>query len=135
MRCLAGMPVVVGLGCLLAGCSQALPSRAIGPVELGAADNGRTIQVAPETVVRITLDSNVTTGYSWKLSPLTIGAVEKTKQEYIAPQSQMVGAGGREVWTFTTRTAGRVPLRLEYIRPWEKDVAPARMFEITLDVR
>jgi inhibitor of cysteine peptidase len=136
MNRLLAVAAVVGLGLLFAGCSQGTSSsRDAGRVELGAADNGKKVQVAPDTVVQITLDSNVTTGYSWKLAPLESRVVEKTKQEYIAPDSQRAGAGGEEVWTFTTRAAGETPLRLEYVRPWEKDVAPAKTFEVTVVVK
>jgi inhibitor of cysteine peptidase len=104
-------------------------------VNLGAADNGKTVQLAPNAIVQITLDSNVTTGYSWKLVPLESRVIEQTKQEYIAPESQKAGAGGREVWTFTARAAGQTSLRLEYVRPWETNVAPVKAFQVTLDVR
>jgi inhibitor of cysteine peptidase len=145
MNRLLTIAAVAGLTCLLVGCSQTSPGQSAAPqtrpaqgaerVNLGLADNGKTLQLAPGAVVQITLDSNVTTGYSWKLAKLDTAAVEQTKQEYIAPKTERVGAGGQEVWTFTARSAGRTPLRLEYIRPWEEKVAPAKVFEITLVVR
>ncbi len=132
---LAGIAVIGGVSALLAGCSQAASDLGAGPVELVASDSGRTLQIAGQAVVRVTLDSNITTGYSWKLAPLEGGVVEQTKQEYIAPQTQAMGAGGREVWTFTARNAGRTPLRLEYVQPWMAQAKPAKVFEVTLVVR
>jgi inhibitor of cysteine peptidase len=104
-------------------------------VDLGFPDAGKTVELAPNAVVRVSLDSNVTTGYAWTLKSLDTQIVEKTKQEYVAPQTTAVGAGGVEVWTFTARSTGRTTLRLEYARSWETNVAPAKTFELTLVVR
>jgi inhibitor of cysteine peptidase len=54
-----------------------------------------------------------TTGYQWKLSDdFTEGIVKLVKSEYVAPETEMVGAGGKEVWTFKETTVD-----LEYVRP------------------
>ena len=42
-----------------------------------------------------------TTGDQWQLHDnLKEGVVKLVKSEYVAPETKMVGAGGKEVWTF-----------------------------------
>ena len=84
----------------------------------------------------ITLDSNPTTGYQWKLSDnLTEGIVKLVKLEYLAPETEMVGTGGKEVWTFEGVRPGETTIDLEYVRPWETGVEPVvvKSFGVTVE--
>lgn len=86
----------------------------------------------------ITLDSNPTTGYQWRLAgQFPARKLRLVKSSYRRPSGRLVGAGGREIWTFEALAAGRATLRFEYIRPWEKDVPPARTrtFEVAIAAR
>lgn len=82
---------VTGLICLTAGCSQASRTPEGGPANLTLADSGKTLAVAPGDVVQVTLESNITTGYSWKLVPLNTQVIEQTKQEYVARKRSRSG--------------------------------------------
>lgn len=134
-RLLCNLAVLAGLLGGLTGCSQVSGRPDDGQLALGAADSDRTVHCKPGGVVQITLDSNVTTGYSWKLVPLEARAVEQTSQEYIAPKTPAAGAGGKEIWKFTARAAGQAVIRLQYVRPWETNVPPARTFQVTVIVK
>jgi len=84
----------------------------------------------------ITLDSNATTGYSWRLSDkFTEGVVKSLGSEYTPPETQRKGAGGKEIWRFKAVAAGKTTITLEYVRPWEKGVAPAmvKSFGVTVE--
>ena len=64
-------------------------------------------------------------GYQWKLyDNLTEGVVKLVKSEYLAPDTKMVGAGGKEVWMFKAVEPGETTVDLEYVRPWETGVEP-----------
>ena len=83
----------------------------------------------------ITLDSNPTTGYSWRLSSnLPEGIVKLLGSGYQPPANRLKGAGGKETWKFKAVAAGRTIITLEYLRPWEKDKPPAatKNFSITV---
>jgi predicted secreted protein len=59
------------------------------------------------------------------------------KSDY-APNPQAadrMGAGGTQALRFTAKSAGKVELKLGYARPWEKDMAPAKTFVVTVVVR
>ena len=83
----------------------------------------------------ITLDSNPTTGYSWKLSDsFPKGIIKLLGSEYQPPVTRRKGAGGKEIWRFKTLAVGKTTITLEYLRPWEKDKPPAatKTFSITV---
>ena len=75
----------------------------------------------------ITLESNPTTGYQWQLAkPLDEGILKFIGSEYKAPETELLGAGGKEVWTFKAVNRGIAEISLKYVRLWEKDVPPAK---------
>jgi len=83
----------------------------------------------------ITLDSNPTTGYSWKLpEKFSEGIIKLVNHEFQPPETQRKGAGGKEIWRFKAVTAGKTTITLDYVRLWEKDKEPAKKstFEITV---
>ncbi|MDD5422463.1 MAG: protease inhibitor I42 family protein [Candidatus Omnitrophica bacterium] len=114
---------------------------AIGGVQ--AADNqgvfpdpSLVIEAKAGKDVVITLESNRTTGFEWQLSePLDKNIIEFKSSEYIASDGKLVGAGGKEVWTFRAIGAGKTFIVMKYARPWEKDVAPAMKEIFTISVK
>ena len=73
----------------------------------------------------ITLDSNPTTGYQWKLlGGFKWDVVEPGDAEYVATETQRIGAGGKDNWTFKAVGPGETTMTFEYFRPWEKGVDP-----------
>lgn len=111
----------------------------LAEVALGAADQGRQIELAPGQKVAITLESNPTTGFSWQVAGVDgavlkqVGEVEFTAS---APEDQqLVGAGGSETLRFEAQAAGQTTLSLAYLRPWEEGVEPLETFTIEIIVR
>jgi inhibitor of cysteine peptidase len=83
----------------------------------------------------ITLESNRTAGYQWQLAqPLDKAMLELVGSEYKAGESKLIGAGGVEVWTFRAVGAGKTLISFKYVRPWEKDIPPAREVTFTIVV-
>jgi inhibitor of cysteine peptidase len=113
------------------------PSPAIGPVaqwspadrSLGEAvfsDPARPVSVRVGQTFTLKLRSNPTTGYVWALAePLSEGIIRFIGREYSAEKTDRVGAGGAEIWTFRAVGIGETQIGLKYVRPWEKDTAPA----------
>jgi inhibitor of cysteine peptidase len=96
-----------------------------------------TVGVGDELVV--TLDSNPnSTGFSWALVSISnTSVVMNVSNEYIPNPTptgeQIVGSGGKEVWTFKALAAGTSKIEMMYARPWES-VEPAARFNITVTV-
>lgn len=83
----------------------------------------------------ITLPSNPTTGYQWKLgNKPNSKVVSDVVSEYNAPAEPIPGRGGTETWTFMAAGKGTTAIVLKYIRPWERTAKPARtqVFNVTV---
>ena len=105
-------------------------------VAVDASNSGEEAEVATGGSVVITLDSNATTGYEWRLAEgLDEGILSLVGSEYIAPETTLVGAGGQEVWTFEAVGKGEATISLEYVRPWEEGVPAADTFNLTVVVK
>ena len=113
--------IIIALAVLfLAGYRDSYGQNTAGPVST-------TIEVNLGENVVIALDSNHTTGFSWQLAkPLDNNLLEFGETRYETGGTRLIGAGGKEVWTFKTFKKGKTELSLKYVRPWEKNVAPAK---------
>ncbi|MDD5668199.1 MAG: protease inhibitor I42 family protein [Actinomycetota bacterium] len=84
-------------------------------------DPATLIQVEKGEEFAVVLASNPTTGYQWKLAePLESEIVVLVKTEYEAPDTELLGAGGEEKWTFMAEGLGHTSITLSYVRPWEE---------------
>lgn len=87
--------------------------------------NEINITVGKEFV--ITLDANATTGYEWQLaSPIDDSLIRLVSSEYVPDKTNLVGSGGKSVWTFKAIRAGKTQISFKYIRPWEKNIPPVK---------
>lgn len=85
--------------------------------EVTAQDAGTTVELVTDDEVVITLESNVTTGFAWTLARAPDDEVlELVDSTYVEPETELVGAGGEEVWTFRAIGAGATDLELSYER-------------------
>ena len=122
------------IGVLLSGCRSRQGFTPPRP-QRGGKEGGQIEAVAGKTFT-VTLESNPTTGYRWRLvSPLDESVVRLLDTKYEPRRPGLLGAGGLERWTFRAEHAGRADIRLEYVRPWEKGVPPARTARFTIRVR
>lgn len=94
------------------------------------------VEVAVGHEFGVTLAANATTGYHWELAaPLDTAIVELVSNEYQAPRTDLLGAGGQEIWTFRAIARGQTVIELKYVRPWEKDVPPVETASFTVIVQ
>jgi inhibitor of cysteine peptidase len=102
----------------------------------GNADVTDRLDVGVNEEFHITLASNATTGYHWELAePPNNAVVRLVTSEYRPPKTNLVGAGGHEIWTFRAVSPGQTVIRLKYVRPWEKDVPPVKTVSYIISVR
>ena len=128
----AGLMVVAALS--LVACAEELagPGEPGEPVETGEhhytcndfMQQNHVVEeanIATGESLTVTLGSNPTTGFQWS-EEASIGDPTVLKQvthEYIEPDSELVGAAGKEKWTFEALKPGATTVSLEYSRPWE----------------
>lgn len=70
----------------------------------------------------VILESNPSTGYTWRINPSHDKEVlEFIGAGYDAPKEPMPGASGEEVFTFQVMKPGQTQISFSYIRPWEPE--------------
>lgn len=93
-----------------------------------------TIDTSVGQTFTITLDSNPTTGFSWK--PLyDTTQLSLAGSSYLAPTSSALGAGGQEQFTFRALKRGGATITFTYARSWETNVPPAQTRVYTVNVK
>jgi inhibitor of cysteine peptidase len=101
-------------------------------VHLRAKDSGRSIRVKVKDKISLELEENPTTGFGWQIAQLPF-LLELVDSDYQPDAPQRCGSGGLRTWQFVVARSGSGTLRLEYGRPWEKDVGPMSTFEVSLE--
>jgi inhibitor of cysteine peptidase len=95
------------------------------------ADNGKTITIFLDDILTLNLDGNPTTGFMWKIDSVDRDCLQIVEQSY-QPSSNLVGSGGVFSFSFHAGKAGSSPLSVVYTRPWERNIPPAKSFQITV---
>ena len=113
------------------GAQQKSPSSVIA---IADQDDGKDIDLPARDTLVVRLESNPSTGYSWAIkgdpSPLKLvkSSTKKTGQN-----GHAVGAPVTQEFRLTAVSAGIASLSLEYRRPWEHNVAPAKTFQVRVN--
>jgi inhibitor of cysteine peptidase len=83
----------------------------------------------------ISLEANPSTGYSWELTgPLDDKVVVELGSDHEPGTGTGVGVPGHQLFRFQAVGAGTATIGLQYVRPWETGVAPAKTSEFTVNV-
>ncbi len=144
-RLLLAVIAVASVFLLVAGCATLGLSASFvkdaelgnsGPIVLTEQDAGGAIEAVEGQELSVRLSSNRTTGFGWVVAdpgPLR----QRGESTYEAPQASpgVVGAGGNETFTFKADAVGSGTLKLEYRRPWEKDVPAEQEWDVTVTVK
>lgn len=84
----------------------------------------------------VNLPANPTTGYQWSVVRFNKKLLTLSGSVYQKPDTQLMGAGGRMIYTFTVnkeRTAPKVTrLVFQYARPWEKQDTTGSMQKVVV---
>lgn len=99
------------------------------------ADAGHLIALRIGQELVLNLDSNPSTGYRWVQAETEKPVLVVLGKPAYKPASRLPGAGGLESWTFRAVERGEQSLKLEYLRPWEKNTPPAKTILLHFTVR
>jgi predicted secreted protein len=82
----------------------------------------------------VTLGSNPTTGYQWQVAGIgDTNLVKFMQSTYVPPQSNLLGAPGKQILTFEALKQGRTIISLGYVRPWEPwNIADSKIIDVTI---
>jgi len=69
----------------------------------------------------VSLCANPTTGFEWEEVKIeNESIIYQIERNYVSPEAAgVVGASGKEVWSFNSGSSGTTTLIFEYSRPWE----------------
>ncbi len=98
----------------------------------------KEINVTAGNSFTVTLCSNPTTGFQWseaaQINDPTV--IQQTNHKSVPPESEgMVGAPGKQVWTFKALKKGTSNVSVEYSQPWEGGDKGAWTFNLTVTVK
>ncbi len=97
--------------------------------------NDTTVKTTVGKEFLITLDANATTGYEWQLAtPIDDNLIKLVSSEYVPDKTDLVGSGGKSIWTFKAIRIGKAQIFFKYIRSWEKEARPAKEAGYLIDI-
>lgn len=130
---LALIGTVIAISFCLLACSQA-------PKQVAVDDSysGKEVELGVGGSLTVTLESNATTGFQWTeqavISNQTV--LEQVSHQFKAPaDTGMVGAPGKEIWTFKALKKGKSTVSMEYSQAWEGGEKAAQTFDLTVVVK
>jgi len=113
-----------------------LPSRAsAGMVTVTEADNGRELTLSRGDTLEVSLPATSGTGFTWQTVPIADPLAKPVGEMKFKTDHAIPGASGNQVFRFLVDTSGTGTIEMRYIRPWEKDTPPAKVFKLLLIVR
>jgi predicted secreted protein len=112
------------------------PPPVTGTVQVTAKDNGKVVAAAVGNLVRITLESNPSTGYNWELRDFEYGAAIFNSSDLVARKSGnvLMGAPGDTIIVLQAVEPGTQQITAVYRRPWEAPDQFAATFSFQLEV-
>jgi inhibitor of cysteine peptidase len=110
-------------------------ARKVQTIIVTEADNGRKLSLARRDVLVVSLRTTPGTGYGWTPQPVDRNVLRQMgSPEVVQDSNPMPGSPAAQVFRFAAAGTGSTTLTLDYARPWEKGVAPARTFSLKITV-
>ncbi|MCL7413672.1 MAG: protease inhibitor I42 family protein [ANME-2 cluster archaeon] len=94
--------------------------------------NGSNMELKTGDIFYINLNENPTTGFSWQMN--TTDGLVVVSDEYIAPDTGLVGAGGVHEWEMRAVAPGTQQVTAVYRRSWEDVTGDEQIFGFTIEV-
>ncbi len=84
--------------------------------------------------VYIELCSNPSTGFKWNYDMSGDSALKEEGYDFEEPDGDVVGASGKEVWTFEAIEKGTTVINMEYSQPWQGGIKGEWTYRINVVV-
>lgn len=106
------------------------------PSNIEVSEDQKIVEVKKGQKFTINLTSNPSTGYVWSIDDIyNKNIISKTSNEFIASNSEMIGAPGKELWVFKGINNGSTKLNFVYSRQRENKNSQinSKIFNITVN--
>lgn len=100
-------------------------------------DDGRHLDVRDGDIIVVKLKANRASGFGWVMADSTGDVLVRAGNPAYVPNATKngkVGSGGIETWRFRAVHPGDQTMRLEYRRPWERNI-PERTMRFSVTVK
>jgi inhibitor of cysteine peptidase len=94
-----------------------------------------SVRVKPQDTFTVALKGNPSTGFSWNITAIDTTLIRPQGKPRYVGQSNLPGAPGTFYFAFSAVGKGASTIAFAYVRSWEKGVAPADSFTITVECR
>jgi predicted secreted protein len=134
LRAYVGSQTVTTQYTLAQGSCGVAPTPAPQPprtIQVNDSNNGQTVNLKVGDVLVVTLNADLSAGYSWSLSADTLAALQLTSGPTTLSDASVPGAPQRQQWTFTAVAPGQDIVRLTYA---QARMAPEQTYQITAAV-
>jgi predicted secreted protein len=84
--------------------------------------------------IYIELCSNPTTGFEWSYEMSGDTALKEEDHDFEEPGGDIVGASGKETWTFEATEKGEAVINMEYSQPWQGGMKNEWTYKISVVV-
>jgi predicted secreted protein len=84
--------------------------------------------------ITVKLCSNPTTGFQWNYEMTIENVVKEEDHDFEAPEGDVPGAAGIELWTFEAIEKGTAEVQMEYSQPWEGGLKAEWTYTMTITV-
>ena len=104
-------------------------------ITISEQDAGKTIELKTGETLLVSLNGNITTGFSWILAPQDPALLVQVGDAKLTPTNNQLGSPGKIVLQFNATTKGQTNLRLDYKRSFEENKSPEKTFDVTVIVK
>jgi predicted secreted protein len=127
---LLGLILALSLGFYGAAPAYSAPQ----PTTLTLQNNNSTLNISKGSILIVRLDYTGGTGYIWRIAQNNANLLKPLGSPSFEIGKKHLGAKGFQIFKFKAQALGAVDLRLEYLRPWEKQTAPANTFKAAIKI-
>lgn len=98
-------------------------------------DNGSEVVLKLGDSIKILLEENATSGYTWELNNDLPEQLVEIENDFKTSNQEGIGVSGQRVLTYQVQKKGNGVLSLKYWQFWNGDTSIADKFEISFDVK
>lgn len=96
-------------------------------------DNGKTVSIAKNSIVKVQLEENPTTGYSWNTT--VSSGMQVISSSFQPSGTGRFGAGGTHTWVIRITGTGLQQFSGNYNRPWLQASPDDPTYVLSFNVR
>ena len=102
----------------------------------GLGDQTGEFKVEVGDKIRVELCSNPTTGFEWAYDTSGDTVLQEEDRDFVeAEDEDVVGASGKQLWTFEAIDKGTAEVSMEYSQPWDGGIKAEWTYSMTVTVK